>query len=285
MTKLVNLNGTAAQTVQNALTSIMPFKGLTMWKLVRFVAWFACGMGLLLTVFETKPYSDLPMWVAFPVWSAKLFAGIVILIGVAVAGVIARLSMPWPLICAVLLQPFLLAPFSLLLGLASGTDRLSNVFANGIIVSLADEAANLTLPAMVLSSALCSFAVWISSLLQANTDTISGAPEDGRTRPSLRQVIPTLPARLGDDIVRVEAQDHYISVVTSSGQTTLKMSFSDCVDRLNEFSGAQCHRSHWVSFKHIKDIQRSGSAYTCILSDGTNIPVSRRRRSALKVAV
>ncbi len=285
MTKSVHHNGTFPQTVQNALITIVSFEGLTIWKLIRFASWFACGVGLLLTVFETGPYSDLPMWAAFLLWSAKLFAGSAILVAVAVAGVLVGLSMPWPLICAVLFQPLLLAPISLLIGLMSGTDRLSAAFSNGILISLIDEAANLALPSMFLSAALCVFAVWFGKLLQANGAAGSETSEEIVQQPKLREAIPTLPTRLGEDIVRVEAQDHYINVVTSSGQATLKMSFSDCVDRLQDFSGAQCHRSHWVSFRHIQDIHRSGSAYTCILSDGTSIPVSRRRRAALKVAV
>lgn len=284
MTKPVQLYGTLPQTVQNALISIVSFEGLTIWKLIHFVGWFVGGMGLLLTVFETGPYSDLPMWAAFLMWSALLFAGSAILIGVAVASILAGLSMPWPLICAVLFLPLLLAPFSLLIGLMSGTDRLSGSLSNGIVISLLDEATNLALPSVFLSSALCVFAVWFGKLLQANSDNSGEKSEEIVQRPRLREAIPTLPTRLGEDIVRVEAQDHYISVFTSSGQATLKMSFSDCVDRLQDFSGAQCHRSHWVSFSHIQEIHRSGSAYTCILRDGTSIPVSRRRRSALNVS-
>lgn len=100
--------------------------------------------------------------------------------------------------------------------------------------------------------------------------------------PPLHQVLDGLPSALGDDLIRVSAQDHYTEVVTTEGTHLLTARFSDCIEQLDAYDGVQTHRSHWVSLKHVRDLKASGSAYECVLSNGERIPISRRRYAALK---
>jgi hypothetical protein len=43
--------------------------------------------------------------------------------------------------------------------------------------------------------------------------------------------------------------------------------------------GMRVHRSWWVSARHVRSIRRSGEAASCELSDGRQVPVSRRRKA------
>lgn len=103
--------------------------------------------------------------------------------------------------------------------------------------------------------------------------------------PRLADLLPNLPPALGDDILSMSAQDHYVEVVTTNGSHLLNGRLSDCVEALGPERGVQCHRSHWVARCQVRDIQRDGSAYVCVLSDGRQIPVSRRRATAMKAEI
>ncbi|WP_406649852.1 LytTR family DNA-binding domain-containing protein [Aliisedimentitalea scapharcae] len=100
--------------------------------------------------------------------------------------------------------------------------------------------------------------------------------------PPLNSLIPSIPPSLGNDIIRMHAQDHYVQIVTTKGSSLLTEQFGDCVEKLRKLDGMQCHRSHWICLGHARDVTRKGSSYTCTLSNGDQIPVSRRRYSELK---
>ena len=100
--------------------------------------------------------------------------------------------------------------------------------------------------------------------------------------PRLSEILEGVPPTLGDDLIRIAAQDHYTEVITALGAFLLNKSLSDCVSVLNDFDGVQTHRSHWVNLAHIVDVKRVGSAYECKLSNDECVPVSRRRYSMLK---
>jgi DNA-binding LytR/AlgR family response regulator len=39
------------------------------------------------------------------------------------------------------------------------------------------------------------------------------------------------------------------------------------------------HRSWWVHAQHIHAVRKKGDAAVCVLSDGREVPISRRRKS------
>lgn len=93
-----------------------------------------------------------------------------------------------------------------------------------------------------------------------------------------------LKPELGQDLVRLCGQDHYIEVCTANGKDMILMRFSDAMDELAGFAGIRVHRSHWVSLAAIEQVEKSGSKLKILMNDGSEIPVSRSYRSSIKNA-
>ncbi|MEL7099733.1 MAG: LytTR family DNA-binding domain-containing protein [Pseudomonadota bacterium] len=93
-----------------------------------------------------------------------------------------------------------------------------------------------------------------------------------------------LPAELRGPLVRLEAQDHYTRVVTTKGQTLVLMRLSDAMANLPETQGLQVHRSHWIARDAVRAVRGGRAATVLEMSDGAEVPVSRKRRDAARGA-
>ena len=239
---------------------------------------FAGVGGFVIASFDPSVTAQAPFWLAVLHWALHLFLAAIVLAGVTTLGMLTGLRMPWPLIVAVCLLPFVLTPFSLAVDVFLGGEPERDGAALGFAQLYWQELLNVAPPSIGLSAIMAIFAYRAAELAKQQRHAILSRV---RPEPALRSAIP-VPHSLGDDLIRVEAQDHYVLVVTSNGTATLKLAFSDCVEALRGFRGMQCHRSHWVRFKHIKKVLRVGSAYVCVLGDDSQVPVSRRRYAELK---
>lgn len=74
-----------------------------------------------------------------------------------------------------------------------------------------------------------------------------------------------------DDIIYVEAQGHYINIVSTNQSYELKGSISQVTEKLNSTDFFCTHRSYIVNCKHVEKINKAD----CLLSNGESIPVSR----------
>ena len=88
-----------------------------------------------------------------------------------------------------------------------------------------------------------------------------------------------LPGRLGDDIISVRAEQHYVQVETTLGSELLFCGFGRAVHELTTQGahGMAIHRSHWVAWPHVAEIYTVGSEVRCRLKSGQTVPISRRR--------
>jgi hypothetical protein len=87
-----------------------------------------------------------------------------------------------------------------------------------------------------------------------------------------------LPRELGDDLIAVSSELQYLRVWTTRGNALVLGSLQD-VEEGEGAGGMRVHRSWWVSARHVRRIRRSGDAASCELSDGRQVPVSRRRKA------
>lgn len=83
-------------------------------------------------------------------------------------------------------------------------------------------------------------------------------------------------------LVHLEAQDHYLRVVTELGEQLVLMRLGDAVALLPPDLGLQVHRSHWVAFDAIEDVQKRNSGQDVLLKNGAVVPVSRARMAELR---
>ena len=105
--------------------------------------------------------------------------------------------------------------------------------------------------------------------------------EDGEQAgdvPFLRRI----PEALGQDLLCLEMEDHYIRVHTSAGNDLILMRLRDAVEELRDYDGLQVHRSFWVARKAVVKAERKGDGAVLSLSNGMQIPVSRSRLPELR---
>lgn len=229
--------------------------------------------GCIALVLEPDHTSDLPILAAFGLWSTHiLFAAALFLAGLAG---LQRLGVrdPVPIVASALLLPAFFAPVSLLLDYGFGKPDEELLSAKGPITIYLSEVVAVAPVALTVALVVAFI------LYRATSDHEDHSEADA---PSLKSLIDTVPRSLGDNIIRMHAQDHYVEVVTTDGRALLTEQFGDCMEKLKQLDGIQCHRSHWIALTHVKDLTRSGSAYICIMSNGDEIPISRRRYSELK---
>lgn len=82
----------------------------------------------------------------------------------------------------------------------------------------------------------------------------------------------------------LSAEDHYLRVHTSLGEELVLLRLSDAIKELAEANGLQVHRSWWVSKVGIGETKRQKDRLLLILHSGTEVPVSRAYRRAVKAA-
>lgn len=87
-----------------------------------------------------------------------------------------------------------------------------------------------------------------------------------------------LPSELGDDVIAVNSELQYLRVWTSRG-TALVLGALQEVEDEEGAAGMRVHRSWWVHAGHVRGVSRKADGAMCKLSDGREIPVSRRRKA------
>ena len=79
---------------------------------------------------------------------------------------------------------------------------------------------------------------------------------------------------MGEDIVSLSMQDHYVEVTTGAGRQLILMRLSDAMEELHPIQGVQLHRSHWAATQHLKRLEKDGARHVVHLKDGRSLPVS-----------
>lgn len=239
----------------------------------------ACAGGVLVACFDPTSTADLPFLSRILVWILHFAFGAVLLAGTTSLFVLANLRSSLALTLTVIIFPLILAPFSLYIDFHFDAAVEQSIVENGVWNSYLEETIAIAPPSLGMAVVLAVVIHRVAELARANRNELL---DKMKPEPEIRDFIDGIPDRLGNDIIRAEAQDHYVKFVFGNGEATLKLSFENALESLAKFRGAQCHRSHWVRFRHIAKLEPSGSAYQCQLSNGDQIPVSRRKYSTLR---
>jgi hypothetical protein len=91
-----------------------------------------------------------------------------------------------------------------------------------------------------------------------------------------------LPSRLGEEIVALEAEDHYLRIHTILGSELVLMRLSDAIAAIEPSLGLQVHRSWWVAEDAICEIIRSEQRSHLKLRNGLLAPVGRTYSAAVR---
>lgn len=106
-----------------------------------------------------------------------------------------------------------------------------------------------------------------------------GAPQPSTASPRL---LARLPARLGGEVLALQAEDHYVRVHTRLGSDLLLMRFSDAVEGLGALQGERVHRSWWVARGAVEAAKSRGRRLTLTLANGLEVPVTRGAAAKLR---
>lgn len=93
--------------------------------------------------------------------------------------------------------------------------------------------------------------------------------------PKLVPFLKRLPFDLGQQIVSLSTQDHYVEVTTQKGSALILIRFQDALAELGTYGGVQIHRSHWVALDSVHKTMRQDGKLVVQLQDGRILPVSR----------
>lgn len=110
------------------------------------------------------------------------------------------------------------------------------------------------------------------------------APAPDPARAAEARFLQNLPIEKRAPLVRIEAQDHYLKVVTTVGSALLLMRLRDAEAELDGARGLRVHRSHWVAFSGVTGRRRADGRVLLRMADGTEVPVSRAQRAAAQAA-
>lgn len=91
-----------------------------------------------------------------------------------------------------------------------------------------------------------------------------------------------LPQQLGREVIRVQAADRQIEVVTRSGKAVVPMRLADALAELATLDGTQVHRAHWIAWDAVEEPIRVDGKLFLAVSDGSHVPVSRARRDVVE---
>jgi DNA-binding LytR/AlgR family response regulator len=93
-----------------------------------------------------------------------------------------------------------------------------------------------------------------------------------------------IPAHLGNELLAVTSEDHYLRIHTSAGSDLVLMRMGDAVTELASEDGMQVHRSWWVKRSAVVELRRSGARMELVLANGVVVPVSRSSQAAVRTA-
>lgn len=107
----------------------------------------------------------------------------------------------------------------------------------------------------------------------------AAVPAPAAPSPGAPSLLDRLPARLGHDLVQLEAQQHYLRVVTARGEHMLLHGLAPAVEELAQrrISGMQIHRSLWVAWAHVERLDLRPGSPAAVMRDGRRLPIGRRR--------
>ncbi len=93
-----------------------------------------------------------------------------------------------------------------------------------------------------------------------------------------------LPVELGDDVIYLKSEDHYVHVCTTAGSSLIKMRFADAIAALGD-AGIRAHRSYWVALDHMQELTKRDRKLLLRLSGDHEAPVSARYLPAVRTAL
>lgn len=98
------------------------------------------------------------------------------------------------------------------------------------------------------------------------------------------RLLSRLPPRLGEEVIALRSEDHYVRVYTRQGDALILSRFADAIADMGGVRGEQVHKSWWVARSAVIGAQKTGRDFQICLEGGLMAPVSRSRLKSLRAA-
>lgn len=239
------------------------------WPLARRAA-LVLGLGVLLgfaAPFASNPPLSAPVRYTF--WIGMVFAGYAT--ALAAEKLVSETSIPRPELRLLAVALASALPLTFVAAWVIPLIRPGHVYAP------------LQLPALFGPVAVVQLAITFILLRKPSAPPRPpSAPGRNASGSFPRALLSRLPNRLGEEIVALEAEDHYLRVHTVLGSDLVLMRLSDAVAALEPDLGLQVHRSWWVAQDAICEIMRSEQRSHLKLRNGLLVPVGRTYSAAVR---
>jgi len=268
---------------------------------LRLVAFWTFLLSALLTASDN--FSIATALGRFVYWAAHIGSGLIFVSLVTQwlqREFLSRLNEWLQLAVSSIIAVIVFAPIGLILDLlvpasfgpAGHADVLTATVNNGFL-SAAIEEIGAYAPTVITVWLLIHLSYRFVNVPARHTETSSDGQSNSKksqtdlaTETNVAIKIPTgravdrIPQALGQELVLIRADANYVHVHTKIGKTMFLYSLAKASEELGD-RGLLVHRSYWVCFDQVQSVKRSGNRIFCLMSDGTAVPVSRRRQHAI----
>ncbi len=131
---------------------------------------------------------------------------------------------------------------------------------------------------------LASQLATLSSELRPGDGKLSKSTEDGYLkRLAFKHQDRTIVLKT-TEVVWIEAEDYYVRIHSTRGRHLVRASLASLEARLDPHDFLRVHRAAIVNVDEVREVQDRG-ALCLVLSDGTEVPVSRSKKSCVESAL
>lgn len=127
--------------------------------------------------------------------------------------------------------------------------------------------------------------VFLAAYVAAHARAAQGQPRTPSALPTGEaRILDRLPARLGQDLLCLQMEDHYVRLHTPEGSVLVLTPLRTAITQVGGIEGIQVHRSWWVARQAVQGVVRDGRNLRLKLASGLEAPVARSRLAELRAA-
>lgn len=232
-------------------------------------------------------YADLTVGMRYAYWVGLVLVGYlnIMVAAHAIAALAPRLATGWSLSLITLVSAL---PTTFVVAWVESVVRLTHTVPLSVVPRVYGSVAVIQLAMLLV---LTRFRPPVPSLLLVREKAAPVMPLAAPPEPEIDPTAPAvtgfhrrIPAHLGNELLALGAEDHYLRVVTTRGSDLILMRLSDALNELGPDAGLQVHRSWWVAQGAVGQVQRQGARTVLVLRNGLFVPVSRTYLAAVRSA-
>ena len=257
---------------------------------LKYYVWVGLALILIFTFLKPAGTDDSRLVERFLIWTLQIALLLPLLIGLHVllqsVKVFNHLNRWLKLALSGILGATLFVPFGLgidyffYLDDWSGIDNLKQ--AMPVIL---EELSNTLLPVTLTWIAINVPRILELNFKELNSGGSTAAAADNAKAASgaSNAFLALIPKEIGNDIICLKSELHYVRVVTTVGERLVLYNLKDAIADLKpDVEGIQTHRSYWVSGHHIQSMIADRGRNFILATGSRHIPVSRRKLSHIR---